>query len=262
MVNKEIIKNNFSRYARYYDRYSTIQNLCALRLVDKVNGNSYKKILDIGCGTGNYTKLLKDKFPEACIKAIDISGEMVKVAKEKLQNEEIEFIVADAETANLQEQFDFISSNASFQWFENLEGFLLRYKKFFNENGIILFSIFGPLTFYELNESLKELSGGDKSISSCNFIKKGKIEEILKRLFKKVMIEEHIYKQTHNSLSELLKRIKYTGARGNGINSKKLWTPGMVYNLEKIYKRKFKDIVTTYQVFFCKASEKLPKITS
>lgn len=252
MIDKRIIKNNFSKYARYYDKYSSIQNLCALKLIAKIGRNSFKKILDIGCGTGNYTKLLGNKFPNAQVKAIDISREMIEVARNKLKNERIEFIIADGEMIDLKEQFDLVSSNASFQWFENLEKTLLKYRELLNKNSIISFSIFGPLTFFELDKSLRKLFGKDASISSCNFIEKKEIIKVLKGLFKKTEVDEEIYKEKYRSLAELLKKIKYTGARGNGTNRRSFWTAKKICNLEKIYKRDFRDIVATYQVFFCK----------
>ena len=50
----------------------------------------------------------------------------------------------------------------------------------------------------------------------------------------------------------LLERIRYTGTQGNGSNSKGLWTPKMIDSLDKVYKKCFKDIIATYQVFYCK----------
>lgn len=270
-VDKEIIKRNFSRYAKFYDEYATIQNLCVLRLIAKTEANGFDKILDIGCGTGNYTKLLKNRYPTAHIKAIDISREMVEIAKEKLHGRMIEFIIGDAEVMDFKEQFDFITSNASFQWFEDLETTLLKYKNLLNRNGVISFSIFGPLTFYELNQSLRGVFGEGVSISSCNFIEKVKIKKILEKYFKEVDIEQKIYKEKYTSLSELLKKIKYSGIRGNGVNpvrdtkalegnakvsngvnKKGFWMPKMVNDLEEIYRKRFKHIIATYEVFFCK----------
>jgi len=252
MTNKEIIKKNFSRCASYYDRYSTIQNLCALGLIEKIEEGVFDRILDVGCGTGNYTKLLRERFPGASIKAIDISPAMIETARDKLKNDVIEFITGDGEAIDFKECFDLISSNASFQWFENLEETLSRYKRLLDKNGVILFSTFGPLTFYELEESLKELSGGDIAISSGNFFEKNRIEEMLRHLFRKIEVEQKLYKEGHSSLSELLEKIKYTGARGNGVGKMNFWTSKTINDLEKIYMRKSKDIVATYQVFFCK----------
>ena len=251
-MDKEYIRKNFSRYARYYDEHSTIQDLSASRLISKVRDNGFGNILDIGCGTGNYTRLLKEKFPQASIKAIDISDEMIKIAERKLKGESIEFTTRDGETIAPQEKFDLISSNATFQWFENLEETLTRYKTFLNKNAVISFSIFGPQTFYELNSSLKEVFGKEISTSSRNFIDRGPIKEILEQLFNDIEMEEEIYTETYDSLKRLLERIRYTGTRGNGTNGKGFWTPKMIDNLERVYRKGFKDIIATYQIFYCK----------
>lgn len=44
------------------------------------------KILDIGCGTGEYTKLLSKAFPKAQIIGLDISPKMIALAKVKCKN--------------------------------------------------------------------------------------------------------------------------------------------------------------------------------
>ena len=123
MKTKEVIKRNFSRYAEYYDTHSSVQDQVGLELITGLNAAEFDKILDIGCGTGNYTRLLRDKFPTATIMAVDICGKMIEVAQSKLQNRKIEFVRADAETMAMAptESFGLITSNACFQWFGNLE---------------------------------------------------------------------------------------------------------------------------------------------
>ena len=106
MTHKEAVKNNFSKYAVYYDRYSTVQNLCASELVSQIEADSFESILDIGCGTGNYTLLLRKKFPGAAIKAVDISRGMIEVAKAKMSNKAIDFLVADGEALDFEERFE------------------------------------------------------------------------------------------------------------------------------------------------------------
>ncbi|OIO73035.1 MAG: malonyl-[acyl-carrier protein] O-methyltransferase BioC [Elusimicrobia bacterium CG1_02_37_114] len=269
MIDKEIIIKNFSKYAKYYDQYSDIQNLCALKLINRIETDNFAvfsqgqegfiRILDVGCGTGNYTKLLRNKFQTAQIKAMDISGEMIQIAKKKLKHKEIEFIVADGETINFRERFDIISSNVSFQWFENLEKTLFKYKELLNLNGSIIFSIFGPLTFFELEKSLKETFKEHEQITAHNFIKKQDMEKILRRLFNEVEIEEEILKEKYASLLDLLKTIKYTGTRGNGIMAGTPWSLNTITELENIYRKEFSaqkgKIITTYQVFFCRGSK-------
>ncbi len=207
MIDKKVIKTNFSKYAKVYDRYSTIQALSAARLIKKINRRGFKNILDIGCGTGNYTALLKDRFPGAQVKAVDISGEMIKISKDKFKSSYIEFITADAEKIDFNEGFDLISSNATFQWFENLEAALKRYAKILNKNGLIIFSIFGPRTFCELAGSLEEFSKQSPAIAASGFLNRTKIESMMKNTFRNVKVQEEIYKENYGSLKDLLKKI-------------------------------------------------------
>ena len=254
MSNKEIIEKNFSKYAPYYDRYSTIQDLCAQQLASKINGRTFSRVLDIGCGTGNYTLALKEKLPNAKIKALDISGKMIDIAKKKLKDKDVEFIVGDGERIDIDESFDLVSSNATFQWFDNLKTSLTQYKIMLEKEGMILFSIFGPKTFCELDQALKRYFGQDKAIPSYNFTGKEGIEEILTKLFKKVSVEDIRYRERYDSLRGLLRAIKYTGTRGPGMNNGKFWTTKVINDLEKIYREDSPDLSATYQVFLCKGT--------
>ena len=252
VVNKETIKKNFSRYAQHYDDHCTIQHLCAFRLIDEVRRDSFGDILDIGCGTGNYTSLLKKKFPKARITALDISSEMVDIARNKLGSESIDFIIADAEEIDIRKSFDLISSNATFQWFDDMAGSLAKYEKLINKRGLISFSAFGPLTFFELNISLRELFKEDAAISSSGFVEKKALEDLLRPLFPEVEVEEELYKERYGSLDELLRKIKYSGVRGGGLGRDGFWTKEMLQRLEGIYKNNFGEIIATHQIFFCK----------
>ncbi|NQT46289.1 MAG: malonyl-ACP O-methyltransferase BioC [Candidatus Omnitrophica bacterium] len=252
VVNKETIRKNFSRYAQHYDDYCTIQHLCAFRLVDELRADSFSDILDIGCGTGNYTSLLRKRFPKAMITALDISREMIDIARSKLGTDSIDFIMADAEEIDLRKSFDLISSNATFQWFDDMVESLAKYKKLLNEDGLISFSAFGPLTFFELNISLQELFKEETAISSLGFVEKETLEEGLKPLFSEVEVEEELYKERYGSLGELLKKIKYSGVRGGGLGRSGFWTQEKLNRLEDIYKNNFGEIIATHQVFFCR----------
>ena len=56
-------------------------------------GNEQPKILDLGCGPGNVTRLLKNRFPESQITAIDLAPNMIEVARKQLPD--IDFSVMD-----------------------------------------------------------------------------------------------------------------------------------------------------------------------
>ncbi|MDO8663091.1 MAG: methyltransferase domain-containing protein [Candidatus Omnitrophota bacterium] len=249
-MEKNTLVRNFSRYAHLYDSHAQVQNYTASLLLQEIKDFEVNKILEIGCGTGNFTLLLKNRFEHAQIKAIDISAEMVKIAKEKLLGRKIEFVVTDARYLELSESFNLITSNACLHWFSNPQEVLSGYKKLLRRRGAVSFSLFGPRTFWELKESLNRISKAS-ILSSGGFLDKEGISQIMRNNFSEVKIKETVFTQTHVSLKELFYKIKYTGVRGNGLNGKITFTPGFIERLEKCYLDKFKEIKATYQVFIC-----------
>lgn len=56
-------------------------------------------ILDLGCGTGVGTILASDRFPEASITAVDKSPEMIKLCKQKVQEQKNTTILCEVADA-------------------------------------------------------------------------------------------------------------------------------------------------------------------
>src|SRR5512141_1853895 len=71
------------------------------------------KILEPGCGTGLYTRMLLDAFPGASVFGVDISEAMVRVAQRGIDDPRARFAVADAEEIAAG-RYDLVTSNAAF----------------------------------------------------------------------------------------------------------------------------------------------------
>jgi len=56
-------------------------------------GNDKPKILELGCGPGNVTRLLKLRFPESQITAVDLAPQMIEIAQKQLPD--VDFVVMD-----------------------------------------------------------------------------------------------------------------------------------------------------------------------
>lgn len=70
--------------------------------------------VDVGCGPGNSTELLAQRWPEAEVIGIDSSPNMVKQASERMPS--LRFEVADVATWQPAPGTDLIFGNAVFQW--------------------------------------------------------------------------------------------------------------------------------------------------
>lgn len=250
---KSVLVRNFSRHARSYDKNSDVQTRAAKVLADMLPYNGVSNVLEVGCGTGNYTALLKKRFPSCRIKAIDVSEAMIRIAKEKVAGVNTDFIIGDADLIELAGRYDLVTSNAVFHWLEDLEGFIEKASLVLSPSGRLVFSIFGPSTFSELKESLAFVSGKNVTIAADLFPGRQGIELVLERHFSKIRIIEKSLKESYPSLEAFLKKIKYSGTRGAGTGIKSLWSPARIKKIEKAYIGQFGAIEATYQIFFCEA---------
>ncbi|RSL57775.1 hypothetical protein CEP54_008095 [Fusarium duplospermum] len=83
-------------------------------LLAQVPLESPTHILDVGCGPGNSTQVLVDRYPGAAIEGIDSSPDMITEARKALP--QTQFSVADLKTYTPEKPLDLVFSNAVFQW--------------------------------------------------------------------------------------------------------------------------------------------------
>ena len=77
---------------------------------------SVRRVLDIGCGPGNSTAVLRERYPHAEILGVDSSLDMIEAACNTYPD--IDFQLCDASTQlnDLPADFDVVFSNACIQW--------------------------------------------------------------------------------------------------------------------------------------------------
>ncbi|MCF4998918.1 methyltransferase domain-containing protein, partial [Pseudomonas syringae] len=71
-------------------------------------------VVDIGCGPGNSTELLVQRFPGASVRGLDSSADMIDAARQRLPD--VQFDVATIDTWRGDGPFDVIFANAVLQW--------------------------------------------------------------------------------------------------------------------------------------------------
>jgi trans-aconitate 2-methyltransferase len=85
-----------------------------LDLISRVDAESPRRVVDLGCGPGNLTGLLADRWPQADVLGIDSSPEMIARAEAP----GVRFEVGDLRkwAGRESEQVDVLVSNATLQW--------------------------------------------------------------------------------------------------------------------------------------------------
>jgi trans-aconitate 2-methyltransferase len=85
-------------------------------LVARVPAEDPRRVVDLGCGPGNLTRLLARRWPDARVDGIDSSPEMVERARADGETERLTFQVRDLRDWSPVEPVDVLLSNATLQW--------------------------------------------------------------------------------------------------------------------------------------------------
>ncbi len=122
-IDKKKIMKEFDSKARIYDtnKMSQFAVQCHPYVLNSLIPVSFKNILDIGCGTGSLLeKLLKQK-PKVRAFGLDLSENMLEVAKEKLPKN-VELVYGEAEALPYDnKKFEVVIMIDSFGFFVNPE---------------------------------------------------------------------------------------------------------------------------------------------
>ena len=117
-----------------------------LNLLENVKG---KKILDLGCGTGIYAKILTKKG--AIVKGFDISPAMIKIAK--IANPNLDLKVGSAYKIPFNEKFDIVLASLVVHYLDDWNKMFKEVTRVLKSGGYFIFSTGNPV--YETRERLK-----------------------------------------------------------------------------------------------------------
>lgn len=97
-----------------YLRYAEDRGRPFMDLLARVRARAPATVVDLGCGPGNLTSLLAERWPAADVRGIDSSIEMVEKARAAVPS--IAFDVGDLRHWEPTQPVDVLVSNATFQW--------------------------------------------------------------------------------------------------------------------------------------------------
>ncbi|WP_417397384.1 methyltransferase domain-containing protein [Gimesia chilikensis] len=121
--------------ADQYLKYQRERTQPAIDLAARVELASPERIVDVGCGPGNSTVVLAQRFPGAELSGLDSSAEMLETAQETLPD--VHWFQADITTWEPDEAFDLLFSNAVLQWVPDHEAIFPRLMSFLKPGGAL-----------------------------------------------------------------------------------------------------------------------------
>jgi malonyl-CoA O-methyltransferase len=152
------LRRNFGRAAGRYAEVAVLQREVEARLLEQLavlEGRIPARILDVGAGPGRASGAMKKRWPNSEVIALDLALPMLReVPKQTRFWRPIRRVCAEATQLPLADgSVDLVFSSLCLQWVPDLPAALSEFRRVLREDGLLLFSTFGPDTLIELREA-------------------------------------------------------------------------------------------------------------
>ncbi len=133
---------NFDFDGDLYLKASKHQKEWGLKLIGELSIQKDDRILDLGCGDGMITRMIKDTASDGFVMGIDASQGMISKAMD-FAVPGLEYRVMDIDDMNFEGEFDLIISNAALHWVKDHRKLMNNCRKALKEGGVLRFNFAG-----------------------------------------------------------------------------------------------------------------------
>jgi len=159
LPDKRQVAASFSRAAASYDSVAQLQRDIGARLLALLPGAlAVRDWVDLGSGTGHFSRLLSERFDASEGVAVDIAEGMLVHARR--QGGARHYVVGDAERLPLRDSScDLIFSSLALQWCSDFTQVLREAKRALRPGGLFAFASLRAGTLQELRDSWQAVDG-------------------------------------------------------------------------------------------------------
>lgn len=159
LPDKRQVAASFSRAAESYDSVAELQRDVGSQLLSRLPDDFVSgRWLDLGCGTGHFSRALGERFPTGHGVALDIAEGMLNHARPL--GGATHFIAGDAENLPLRDSTcDLIYSSLAVQWCADFASVLSEAHRVLKPGGIFAFASLCVGTLFELRDSWRQVDG-------------------------------------------------------------------------------------------------------
>jgi trans-aconitate 2-methyltransferase len=141
-----------------YLRFDEERTRPAIDLASRIKTDSPETVVDLGCGPGNSTLVLRERWPLARVIGLDSSPEMIASAREAYPLQE--WILGALESWSAGSPVDVVFSNAALQWVPGHVGLVQNLLAQVSQGGALAFQI--PSADYsEVRTFIHDIAGDE-----------------------------------------------------------------------------------------------------
>ncbi len=159
LPDKRQVAASFSRAAESYDAVAELQRNVGTQLLARLPASLQpRRWLDLGCGTGHFTRALAERYAPSEGLAVDIAEGMLRHARP--QGGAAHFIAGDAEALPLHDaSVDLLFSSLALQWCGDFPRVLSEAQRVLRPGGVLAFTSLCVGTLQELRDSWLAVDG-------------------------------------------------------------------------------------------------------
>lgn len=246
-LNKDKVRQRFTRAAATYDRQAVVQLQVAKRLMALLRKHvphPPEQILEIGCCTGLLTARLHGIFKGiSAFYVNDLVPDFFHTVSARLDHDpRLIFLPGDIEQLNIPDNLNLIVSSSTLHWLEDLPSLFQTLCNRLAPEGTLCFSIYGPANLKEL----KELTG-----VGLDYYSLAELKSLVGSCFDILDCAEEEIPLRFNDPSALLNHLRETGV--NALDSTP-WTRSRLEHFQQEYTSRFGQdgrVKLTYHPIYC-----------
>jgi trans-aconitate 2-methyltransferase len=188
----------------------------ASELLARVPNEKPARVIDLGCGPGNSTGLLRERWPDAHLEGMDSSREMIVQAR--ASGVDAQWSVDDIAKWNAAAPYDVIFSNATLHWVDELTSLLPRLLQEVAPGGTFAFQV--PTNFEMPSHALIHEVANDgpwaprlRNVRNNNLLRAEQCYSLLEPYAAKLDIWDTEYLQVLDGPDAVYRWISGTGLR-------------------------------------------------
>jgi malonyl-CoA O-methyltransferase len=154
-----VVAGRFGAQAAQYESHAELQRAVAERLARMLPRLARPSVLELGCGTGLFSRHLLARYPGGSFVFSDLSPAMIEQCRHNLGRvggERIGFALLDAARPSVDGPFDLIALSMTLHWLADPAAALDRLRRLLAPGGVLVYATISGRSFPEWRTVLKQ----------------------------------------------------------------------------------------------------------